>query len=156
MPKVFIDGQAGTTGLKLASRISSRNDVTLLFIPPEQRKDERVRSALMNEADAVFLCLPDDAAIAAVSLVTNPDTVILDASTAHRTNPSWVYGFPELNAAQRERIAVSKRIAVPGCYATGFIALIAPLIQTGLLPASSLVTCHALSGYSGGGNKMIA
>ncbi|GHU71761.1 N-acetyl-gamma-glutamyl-phosphate reductase [Clostridia bacterium] len=156
MKSVFIDGQAGTTGLKLQSRLEPRTDIRLLTIAPELRKDPAARAALMNQADAVFLCLPDEAAVEAVPLVTNPSTVILDASTAHRTTPGWVYGFPELKPGQREAVASAKRIAVPGCHATGFIALVAPLVQSGWLVPSTPLTCHSITGYSGGGNKMIA
>ncbi|GHU71672.1 N-acetyl-gamma-glutamyl-phosphate reductase [Clostridia bacterium] len=156
MKSVFIDGQAGTTGLKLHSRLEPRGDIRLLTVDPEQRKDPAARAALMDQADAVFLCLPDAAAIEAVSLVSNSDTVILDASTAHRTAPGWVYGFPELNDGQRDQIVSSKRIAVPGCYATGFISLVAPLVQNGWLAPTARLSCHGISGYSGGGNKMIA
>jgi N-acetyl-gamma-glutamyl-phosphate reductase len=156
MVSVFIDGQAGTTGLKLAERLSRRADVRLLAIPDASRKDAKARASLMNEADAVFLCLPDDAAIEAARLVTNPRVVTLDASTAHRTDAGWVYGFPELDADQRARIKTAKRIAVPGCYATGFVALVAPLVKYGLLGNDAPLCCHALSGYSGGGNKMIS
>ncbi|MDR0396284.1 MAG: N-acetyl-gamma-glutamyl-phosphate reductase [Oscillospiraceae bacterium] len=155
MKSVFIDGQAGTTGLKLRSMLEPRGDITLLAIDPAKRKDPAARAALMNQADAVFLCLPDAAAIEAAPLVTNPDTVILDASTAHRASPGWTYGFPELSADQRGEIASSKRIAVPGCYATGFIALIAPLTRGGWLSPSTPLACHGVSGYSGGGVKMI-
>ncbi|MDR1263457.1 MAG: N-acetyl-gamma-glutamyl-phosphate reductase [Oscillospiraceae bacterium] len=156
MKSVFIDGQAGTTGLKLQSRLETRDDIRLLTIDPERRKDPAARAELMNQADAVFLCLPDDAAIEAVSLVINPGAVILDASTAHRAVPGWVYGFPELNGSQRAAIASSKRVAVPGCYATGFISLVAPLVQGGWLAPSTPLACHGISGYSGGGNRMIA
>ena len=153
--KVFIDGAAGTTGLRLRERLAERNDVELLSLPEEYRKDPAARADRMNQADAVFLCLPDAAAIEAVSLVENPETVVIDTSTAHRIASGWTYGFPEL-AGQRERIAASKRIANPGCHASGFIALVAPLIRAGVLAPDVALTCFSLTGYSGGGKKMIA
>ncbi|MDR1600710.1 MAG: N-acetyl-gamma-glutamyl-phosphate reductase [Oscillospiraceae bacterium] len=156
MKKAFIDGQAGTTGLKLRSRLERRGDIQLLAIDPDRRKDPAARAALMNQADAVFLCLPDEAAVEAVKLVENPATLVIDASSAHRVNPGWVYGFPELNPLRRGLIASSRRVAVPGCYATGFIALVAPLVQGGWIAPSTPLCCHGISGYSGGGNRMIA
>ncbi len=156
MKKVFIDGQAGTTGLQLKRKLLNHSDIELIEIDENKRKDETERSKLMNEADVVFLCLPDDAAKQAVKLVTNPDTVIIDASTAHRVNPDWTYGFPELSSDYRQAIASSKRIANPGCHATGFISLVYPLISTGVMSADYPVTAHSITGYSGGGNKMIA
>jgi len=154
MVKVFIDGSAGTTGLQIHERLQARKDLELLTIPEELRKDAAARSTLMNEASVVFLCLPDAAAIEAVPLVTNPDTCIIDTSTAHRTSPDWAYGFPELgNAAE---IAASKRIANPGCHATGFVSVVYPLVAQGLLPKDIGLTCFSLTGYSGGGKKMIA
>ncbi|NLW73790.1 MAG: N-acetyl-gamma-glutamyl-phosphate reductase [Clostridiales bacterium] len=156
MKKVFIDGEAGTTGLRIHKRLSDRNDIKLLTIKPELRKNPAERAKLLNEADVAFLCLPDSAAVEAVALVENPDTVIIDASTAHRTSPGWAYGFPELSEEHFEAIRKSKRIAVPGCHAAGFIALVYPLIEVGILPKDSRLACFSLTGYSGGGNKMIA
>ena len=156
MTKIFIDGKAGTTGLRIYDRLAGREDVTLITLPEEQRKDPACRKAALNEADIAFLCLPDAAAIEAVSLVENPNTVILDTSTAHRTNPDWVYGMPELSAEQEAAVKTAKRIAVPGCHASGFIALVNPLVEAGIIDASALLTCHSLTGYSGGGKKMIA
>lgn len=155
-PKVFIDGEAGTTGLQIASRLKARSDIELLSIDEAKRKDTDARAAIMKKADAVILCLPDDAARLAVSLVENPNTVIIDASTAHRTSPGWAYGFPEMDKGQRAAIAASARISNPGCYPTGFIALVRPLVVSGLLPADWPVTVNAVSGYSGGGKPMIA
>ena len=155
MKKVFIDGSAGTTGLRIYERLKARNDIELLEIPEAQRKDPAVRSEYLNAADAAFLCLPDDAAREAVALVTSPDTVVIDASTAHRTDDAFVYGFPELTG-QREKIKAAKRVANPGCHATGFIALVKPLTEAGLLPADARLSCFSLTGYSGGGKKMIA
>ncbi len=155
-PKVFIDGEAGTTGLQIAARLKARSDIELLSIDEAKRKDADARAAIMKKADAVILCLPDDAARLAVSLVENPNTVIIDASTAHRTSPGWVYGFPEMDKGQRAAIAASARISNPGCYPTGFIALVRPLVVSGLLPADWPVTVNAVSGYSGGGKPMIA
>ena len=155
MIKVFIDGQAGTTGLQLKSKLVKHPYVELVEIEESKRKDADERQRLMNEADVVFLCLPDAAAVEAVKLITNPDTVVIDASTAHRTADGWTYGFPELSALHREKIKASKRIANPGCHATGFISLVYPLISSGVMPASYPVTAHSITGYSGGGNKMI-
>ena len=154
-PLVFIDGSAGTTGLRIKDRLSGRSDLALLVLPEEQRKDTDARRNALNRADIVFLCLPDTAAEEAVALTENPETVIIDTSTAHRTKEGWTYGFPEF-PGQRERIAVSKRIANPGCHASGFLSLVEPLVSNGLLPASSLLSCFSLTGYSGGGKKMIA
>ena len=156
MKKVFIDGSAGTTGLRIHERLSQRNDVTLLFIPDELRKDAETKKRIINEADVVFLCLPDDAARESVALVENANTVVIDASTAHRTLPDWAYGFAQLSPAHKQKILNSKRIAVPGCHASGFIALVYPLISAGLLKKETLLSCHSLTGYSGGGKKMIA
>jgi N-acetyl-gamma-glutamyl-phosphate reductase len=155
-PKVFIDGEAGTTGLQIAARLKARGDIDLLSIDEAKRKDANARAAIMKRADAVILCLPDDAARLAVSLVENPNTVIIDASTAHRTSAGWAYGFPEMDKGQRAAIAASTRISNPGCYPTGFIALVRPLIVSGLLPNNWPLTVNAVSGYSGGGKPMIA
>lgn len=155
MIKVFIDGQAGTTGLQLKNKLLTHPEAELIEIDETLRKDEAERKKLMNQADVVFLCLPDAAAIEAVKLVENPDTVIIDASTAHRVNDGWDYGFPELSQKHRSAIASSKRIANPGCHATGFISIVYPLIATGVMPVDYPVTAHSITGYSGGGNKMI-
>ena len=154
--KIFIDGSAGTTGLDIFRRISGRNDIELITLPEEKRKDTQARKAALNEADIAFLCLPDAAAIESANLVENDRTVLLDTSTAHRTDPTWAYGFPELSEAHFNKIKNSKRIAVPGCHASGFIALIYPLIESGVLAKDTLLTCFSLTGYSGGGKKMIA
>ncbi len=156
MKKVFIDGSVGTTGLRIAERLASRKDLELIKIPEEKRKDREARKEALNRADIAFLCLPDDAAREAVALIDNENTVVIDASTAHRTLPEWAYGFAELSPAHESKIASSKRIAVPGCHASGFIALVYPLIEAGILPKDSLLCCHSLTGYSGGGKKMIA
>lgn len=153
--KVFIDGSAGTTGLRIVDRLSAREDLELIILPDETRKDPAARAAALNSADVAFLCLPDAAAVEAVSMVTNPDTVIIDTSTAHRTADGWSYGFPEL-PGQREKLAVAKRIANPGCHASGFVALVAPLVKAGLLKSGVALTCFSLTGYSGGGKSMIA
>ena len=155
MYKVFIDGSAGTTGLKIVDRLSDRNDIELIKIPEELRKDIKARADALNSADVAFLCLPDAAAIEAVSLVKNDSVKIIDTSTAHRVNPEWEYGFPELDG-RRERIAKSKRIANPGCHASGFIALIEPLIKNGVLNKDVYLTAFSITGYTGGGKKMIA
>ena len=155
MTRVFIDGSAGTTGLRIADRLATRNDLQLITLPEELRKDTMARKEAINSADIVFLCLPDAAAVEAVSLTENPAVKIIDTSTAHRTANDWVYGMPELNS-QRERIAASNRIANPGCHASGFVALVAPLIEQGLLYKNVPLTCFSLTGYSGGGKKMIA
>ena len=155
MKKVFIDGYAGTTGLKIYERLSSRKDIQLLTLTEETRKDINARKDALNEADIAFLCLPDDAAKESVSLVDNPNTAIIDTSTAHRVNDEWIYGLPELDG-RREKIKLSKRVANPGCHATGFIVLVAPLVQNGLLNPDAELSCFSLTGYSGGGKKMIA
>ena len=154
--KVYIDGQEGTTGLKILERFKGRNDIELLRIDPEKRKDNDERKKLINASDFTILCLPDAASIEAVSFIENDNTRIIDASTAHRTNPEWAYGFPELSAEHRSKIASSKRVAVPGCYASGFLSMAYPLIKNGILPTDYPVTVHAVSGYSGAGKKGIA
>lgn len=158
LAKVFIDGEVGTTGLQVRDRLAGREDLELISLPKEQRKDAEARAKAINAADAVILCLPDAAAIEAASLVepSNERTVLIDASTAHRVNPSWTYGFPELSAEQKGQIAASKRIANPGCYATGFIAATAPLTAAGLLKKSAQLVASAISGYSGGGKNLMA
>ncbi len=153
--KIYIDGQSGTTGLQIYDRIGSRDDLELLSIPENKRHDVEERKKYLNAADIVFLCLPDDGAREAVSLIENPSVRVIDASTAHRTNDSWVYGFPELSKEQREAIRTGKRIANPGCHATGFISVTAPLVRMGILPEEYPLTCYSLTGYSGGGKKMI-
>lgn len=155
MTKVFIDGSAGTTGLRIYERLSSRSDITLIRLSEALRKDTEARREALNESDISFLCLPDAAAIEAADLVGNPDTVIIDTSTAHRTDDAWAYGFPELYGL-REKISSSKRIANPGCHASGFIALAEPLVRGGIIPKGALLSCFSLTGYSGGGKKMIA
>lgn len=155
-PIVYIDGKDGTTGLQIYDRLSVRSDIELLLIDEEKRKDPQARKACINQADIVFLCLPDAAAREAVAMVENPATRVIDASTAHRTAPGWVYGFPELKAGQKEAIANAKWVANPGCHATGFISVVYPLIAAGVLPAHADLTCFSLTGYSGGGKKMIA
>lgn len=155
-PIVYIDGKEGTTGLQIYDRLADREDIELLVIDEDKRKDAGERKKLLNAADLAFLCLPDDAAVEAVGLIENPNTRVIDASTAHRTVEGWTYGFPELGAAQREAIQGSKRVANPGCYATGFIALVYPLVKKGLLDPGTSLAVHALSGYTGGGKKMIA
>ena len=156
MVKVFIDGKEGTTGLKIFERLGARKDIKLLALPEELRKDVSARKDMINAADVVFLCLPDAAAIEAVSLCENDRVIIIDASTAHRTDPGWAYGFPELSAAHREKISRSRRIAVPGCHASGFISLVYPLIAGGIVRPDYPFVCHSVTGYSGGGKKMIA
>ena len=153
MYKVFIDGSAGTTGLKIFDRLSKRADIELITLPDEQRKDVNARERAINSADVVFLCLPDAAAIEAVSLVKNDKVKIIDTSTAHRTNPDWTYGFAELGL--KDKIASSRFIANPGCHASGFIALVKPLIEKGLLDKNAKLTCFSITGYTGGGKKMI-
>lgn len=154
--KVFIDGKEGTTGLQIYEKLGGRQDIELLTLPEELRKDAGARREIMNRSDLVFLCLPDAAAIEAVTLVENPETKIIDASTAHRTAKGWTYGFPELEPGQEERIRRSKRTANPGCHATGFISLTAPLVRGKILAEDAPLSCHSLTGYSGGGKKMIA
>lgn len=154
-PKIYIDGKEGTTGLQIYERLGGRDDIELLLINEEKRKDVEKRRTLLNAADLVFLCLPDAAAREAVSLVNNEHTRIIDCSTAHRTAQNWVYGFPELHG-QREKIKTARRVANPGCYATGFLSLMRPLVEMGALEPNAFVTCHALSGYTGAGKKAIA
>lgn len=156
MKKVFIDGSAGTTGLRIKERLSNRTDIELIVLSEEKRKDTTARREAINSADIAFLCLPDAAAIEAVSLIENDNTVVLDTSTAHRTNDEWAYGFPELSLNFKEKVKTSKRIAVPGCHASGFIALIYPLIENGILSKDISLCCTSLTGYSGGGKNMIA
>ena len=156
MYKIFIDGKEGTTGLKIFERFKNRSDIELILIDEEKRKEDAARAECINASDFTFLCLPDAAAIQAVALCTNPKTKIIDASTAHRTNPDWAYGFPELGAEFRQKIISSKRVAVPGCYASGFVALVYPLVQRGIISPDYPIVCHAVSGYSGAGKKAIA
>jgi N-acetyl-gamma-glutamyl-phosphate reductase len=154
--KVFIDGEAGTTGLQIRERLEGRRDLELVSIDPEKRKDVDARRALLNCADAVILCLPDDASREAVSLIENGKVRVIDASTAYRVAPDWAYGFPEMSREQRAKIAGSKRISNPGCYPTGFIGLVRPLVEAGLVPRDWPLSVNAVSGYSGGGKAMIA
>ena len=153
---VFVDGQHGTTGLQIRERLLSRNDIELIELPEDRRKDPAARKEALNAADIVFLCLPDDAARESVSLIENRDVCVIDGSTAHRVTPGWVYGLPELNKERRGLIKNSKRIAVPGCHATGFVSILYPLVAGGIVGADYPVTCHATAGYSGGGKSMIA
>lgn len=155
MTKVFIDGKSGTTGLRIYERFQNRSDIELLTISDDLRKDPIEKAKIMNQADIVFLCLPDDAAKESVSLITNPNTVVIDTSTAHRTNPNWAYGFPELDKNLENKIKNSKRIAVPGCYASGFLSIIYPLVKMGIISPSYPVSANAISGYSGAGKKGI-
>jgi N-acetyl-gamma-glutamyl-phosphate reductase len=156
MSKIFIDGKDGTTGLKIYKRFENRSDIELLLIDEDKRKDARERARLINESDYTFLCLPDEAAREAVSLVENESVTIIDTSTAHRTNPDWAYGFAELSAEHRQRISVSRRIAVPGCYASGFNSIVYPLVKSGFIGSGFDVVCFAVSGYTGAGKKGIA
>ena len=155
MKKVFIDGSAGTTGLRIHERLSAREDLELLILPDDLRKNQDARRDALNSCDIAFLCLPDDAAREAVALTTDPHTVIIDTSTAHRTAQGWTYGFPEIGG-RREQIISSTRIANPGCHASGFVSLIAPLVEQGLLARDIKLSCFSLTGYTGGGKKMIA
>ncbi|MDB5483633.1 MAG: N-acetyl-gamma-glutamyl-phosphate reductase [Caulobacteraceae bacterium] len=155
-PTVFIDGEAGTTGLQIHARLAARGDLNVASIDPALRKDVSARRERLNAADVVILCLPDDAAREAVALIENPAVRVIDASTAHRTAGGWAYGFPELRPGHREAIAAATRVSNPGCYPTGFLAIVAPLVREGLLPADWPVTVNAVSGYSGGGRSMIA
>lgn len=156
MKKVFIDGREGTTGLKIFERFSTRDDLQILTLPDDKRKDPKYRREFINQSDITFLCLPDAAAMESASLCENNDTVIIDASTAHRTNENWNYGFPELSISHRIGIQNGKRIAVPGCHASGFVSLVYPLRALGILPPDYPIVCYSLTGYSGGGKKMIA
>ncbi|MBR5345714.1 MAG: N-acetyl-gamma-glutamyl-phosphate reductase [Clostridia bacterium] len=155
MLRVFIDGSAGTTGLRIADRLAAREDIRLITLPEETRKDPAARHEALNSADVCFLCLPDDAAREAVSMVENPETVVIDTSTAHRVQEGWCYGLPEL-PGMREKLVSAKRIANPGCHATGFIVLAAPLVAAGFIAPDARLSCFSLTGYSGGGKKMIA
>ena len=155
MHKIFIDGSAGTTGLRIRERLSERRDLELMILPDELRKDTAARREMLNKSDISFLCLPDQAAIEAVSLIDNPDTVVIDTSTAHRTAEGWTYGMPELTGL-REQLKSATRIANPGCHASGFIALVRPLVELGIIQKDSALACFSLTGYSGGGKKMIA
>lgn len=156
MTKIFIDGKAGTTGLRIYERLESFDGIELISLDDEKRKDPQCRKEALNSADIAFLCLPDDAARESVSLIENENTVVIDTSTAHRTLDDWAYGFPELSLLHREKIKNSKRIAVPGCHASGFISLIYPLVEAGILKNTENLSCFSLTGYSGGGKKMIA
>lgn len=155
-PKVYIDGKEGTTGLQIYERLGNRDDIELLLIDEDKRKDAQERKKFLNAADLVFLCLPDGAAIEAVSLIDDPKTRVIDASTAHRTADGWVYGFAELLPGQRQRIRFANRVANPGCHATGFLSTAAPLVELGVLPKDYPVACFSMTGYSGGGKKLIA
>lgn len=154
-PKIFIDGEHGTTGLEIRARLEGRTDLELISLPRGQAKDESAKRQRVNAVDVVILCLPDDAARASVALITNPATRVIDASTAHRVAPGWVYGMPELTRTQRERIRASTRVSSPGCYPTGFLSLVRPLREAGVLSENHALSVHAVSGYSGGGKKMI-
>ena len=153
--KIFVDGQEGTTGLQINEYLARRADIEVLRIDPEKRKDPAERKRLINASDVTFLCLPDDAAREAVALVDNPRTCVIDASTAHRVDPAWAFGLPELARDQREKIRAGKRIANPGCHATAFILALRPLVADGLLPADTQIAANSITGYSGGGKKMI-
>jgi N-acetyl-gamma-glutamyl-phosphate reductase len=153
---VFIDGAAGTTGLEIRERLTGRGDIALITLPEDRRRDASARADALNGADVVILCLPDDAARQAVSLIENPSTRVIDASTAHRTDPAWAYGFAELEPDGRQRLSTATRVSNPGCYPTGFLALVRPLVRAGLVPSSWPLSVNATSGYSGGGKSMIA
>ncbi len=156
MKKIFIDGKAGTTGLRIEERLSKRDDIEIVLIPEELRKDPVAKKEILNSVDIAFLCLPDQAAKESVAMIDNPNVVVIDTSTAHRTNEDWAYGFAELDKSFEDKIKNSKRIAVPGCHASGFIALVYPLVKAGILPKNALLSAHSITGYSGGGKKMIA
>ncbi len=156
MKQIFIDGKAGTTGLRIYERLEARKDITVLTLADEDRKNPARKKEMYEKADVVFLCLPDDAAREAVAQMEGMDTVVIDTSTAHRTESGWTYGFPELDETIANALPTAKRIAVPGCHASGFIALVAPLIKAGILSPDVHLSCHSLTGYSGGGKKMIA
>ncbi|MDP1641251.1 MAG: N-acetyl-gamma-glutamyl-phosphate reductase [Phenylobacterium sp.] len=154
--KIFIDGEAGTTGLQIRQRLADRRDLEVVSIDPARRKDAEARAELLNSVDVAILCLPDEGAREAVAMIANPDVRVIDPSTAHRTSAGWAFGFPELSPGQRETIAASKRVTNPGCWSTGFIALVAPLVRAGLIPAEAALSVHGVSGYSGGGKGLIA
>ena len=154
--RVFIDGEVGTTGLQIRQRLAARTDLVVASLPEDRRKDPAARAEMINSVDAVILCLPDEASREAVSMIQNNQVRVIDASTAFRTAPGWTYGFPEMSSVQRQAVAASKRVSNPGCFPTGFIALLRPLIEAGLVPADWPVTVSAVSGYSGGGKPMIA
>lgn len=156
MTKIFIDGSQGTTGLKIFDRLAKREDIELITLPEDLRKDTEARKKALNSADIAFLCLPDAAAVEAVSLIENENTIVIDTSTAHRTDDGWAYGFPELSEEFEKKLKNSKRIAVPGCYASGFIALVKPLVDAGFVDKDIYLACHAISGYSGAGKNGIA
>ena len=155
MTKIFIDGRAGTTGLQIESRMALREDTELIVLPEELKKDPSARKDAINAADYVFLCLPDAAAREAAAMVENDHTRVIDASTAHRTDPGWAYGFPELSEGHRKAIETAQFVANPGCHATGFISLVYPLVKLGILPPDYPLSVHSLTGYTGGGKKMI-
>ena len=154
--KIFIDGKAGTTGLRIYERLEAREDIEIILLSDDERKDPAARKKALNSCDIAFLCLPDDAARESVSMIENENVTVIDTSTAHRTLEGWCYGFPELSDELAEKIKTAKRIAVPGCHASGFIALVKPLIDAGFIDVNELLTCHSITGYSGGGKKMIA
>lgn len=154
--KIFIDGKAGTTGLRIYERLEAREDIEIILLSDDERKDPAARKKALNSCDIAFLCLPDDAARESVSMIDNENVTVIDTSTAHRTLEGWCYGFPELSDELAEKIKSAKRIAVPGCHASGFIALVKPLIDAGFIDVNELLTCHSITGYSGGGKKMIA
>ena len=154
--KIFIDGKAGTTGLRIYERLEAREDIEIILLSDDERKDPVARKKALNSCDIAFLCLPDDAARESVSMIENENVTVIDTSTAHRTLEGWCYGFPELSDELAEKVKTAKRIAVPGCHASGFIALVKPLIDAGFIDANELLTCHSITGYSGGGKKMIA
>jgi N-acetyl-gamma-glutamyl-phosphate reductase len=156
MFKVYVDGQEGTTGLQINERLEKHSNIEILKIDPEKRKDPSERQRILNEADVAFLCLPDAASKEAAEMTTNPKTRLIDASTAFRTDPDWVYGLPEMCKGQREKIRNAKRVSNPGCYPTGFVLLVRPLVENGIIGKDYPLTCHAVSGYSGGGKKLIA